>query len=62
MNIDLSDSSLDLMESEQLHAFSVVELFCHSCDKGTPHQIDDEDSELHICVFCRKDEEEKLEY
>ena len=61
MNDEYTDSTEELITSEQLHSFSVVELFCDACDKGTPHQIDDEESDLHICVVCRKDEEEKLE-
>jgi hypothetical protein len=59
---EYDDCTGELIASEQLHSFSVVELFCHSCDRTTAHQIDDGEKDLHICVICRKDEEEKLEF
>ena len=62
MSYEFEDTTKELIESEQLHSFSVVEIFCDSCDKTTAHQIDDEEAELHVCVICRKDEEEKLEF
>ena len=62
MNLEHQDCTSELIKSEQLHSFSVVELYCQSCDRTTAHQIDDEQSDIHICVTCRKDEEEKLEF
>jgi hypothetical protein len=62
MKNEYDDCTGELIASEQLHSFSVVELYCQSCDRTTAHQIDDEEKDLHVCVTCRKDEEEKLEF
>ncbi|MBT3980181.1 MAG: hypothetical protein HOE90_02445 [Bacteriovoracaceae bacterium] len=44
MNSDLNDCYEDLMNSEHLNAFSVIELFCEQCADLTPHHIDESKS------------------
>jgi len=41
VNNDFEDSVYELMNSEHLSAFSVVERFCDECTKLTPHHIDE---------------------
>jgi hypothetical protein len=53
--------SKDLIESECLHTFCIVEIFCESCDKTTPHEISDED-QIQECVPCKRDEEQRLDF
>ena len=62
----------ELVSTEHLSTFSVVDLFCDQCGDLTPHHIDDyekrstlksEDAALvpplstHECVICREEEE-----
>jgi hypothetical protein len=39
---DFYDSKDELVRTENLSTFSVVEIFCAECMKMTPHHLDDE--------------------
>lgn len=70
------EASAELILSEQLNTFSVIEEFCTSCGAMTPHHIDesmnkdgfDDDDEVTTvkpmstleCVYCREEEESRL--
>jgi hypothetical protein len=41
MEYDFDDCLGELISSEQLNSFSVVDQFCESCEKTTPHHIDE---------------------
>lgn len=70
--MDLSESAQDLMQTEQLNIFSIIDQFCEQCGTLTPHHIDEsnlisisssEETQLvppisvHECVICREEEE-----
>ena len=72
METNINDCVEELVSTEHLAAFSVVESFCDQCGDLTPHHIDDsenrsvlnsEDATLvpplskHECVICREEEE-----
>lgn len=77
MQYDYDDCLEDLVSSEQLNSFSVVDRFCESCQRSTAHHIDesivsDDDQldddwisikpmSLHECVICARDEECKID-
>ncbi len=76
MNEELEDCNTDLITSEKLNTFSVVEQFCDICGDLTPHHIDDEKekqkklSEHKVlerpiseseCVYCRESEESNID-
>ncbi|MCF8060607.1 MAG: hypothetical protein K9K67_14995 [Bacteriovoracaceae bacterium] len=65
----------ELVASEQLNSFSVVEHFCEACGDLTPHHIDEPTKQpikkekgpilippmsTHECVFCREEEETQI--
>lgn len=67
MYSDLDESVHDLIESEQLNKFSVIERYCEVCQDLTPHKVDEESNECnnHVsidiyCVVCKKNEDEDL--
>lgn len=41
MSSEFKDTSQDLITSEQLQVFDVIDAFCQICDDITPHHIDD---------------------
>jgi hypothetical protein len=41
MSSDYNDSTDELVESEQLKSFVVVETFCEVCSDLTPHHLDE---------------------
>ncbi len=66
----------DLMSTEFLTAFSVVEYYCDTCDRLTPHHIDESKQQsisssesttfvppmsVHECVVCREEEESMID-
>lgn len=74
MNDDYEDGIEDLIHSEKLNLFSVVESFCVICSDITPHHLEDnssyDDESSHAdaslplsilsCVICRENEESEL--
>ena len=75
MEITTNDCLDELVTTEHLVAFSVVEHYCDQCSDLTPHHIEDTQKELaletdvatlvpplsvHECVICREEEESKL--
>jgi uncharacterized protein YcgI (DUF1989 family) len=76
MHDDQSSCSEELISSEQLNTFSIVEIFCDQCGDLTPHHLDDEKEKtqklssdktmeapisLSACVYCRESEEAEIE-
>ncbi len=76
MPINTNDCADELVSTEHLSTFSVVELFCDQCGDLTPHHIDDyekrstlksADASLvsplsaHECVICREEKEGMLD-
>ena len=76
METNTSDCVDELVSTEHLATFSVVDSFCDQCGDLTPHHIDDyekrstlnsEDAALvaplstHECVICREEEEGMLD-
>lgn len=71
INLDIAD---ELISSEQLQTFCVVEMFCEICEDLTSHHIDDDIKKpfkidnkeqvapisSHQCVVCRENEEKRL--
>jgi len=74
MNEEYDDSLDDLVKTEKLNLFSVVENYCEICSDITPHHIEDESSfddksslsdssmplSILACVHCRENEESSL--
>ena len=58
MNDNLDDSVDELISTEKLNAFSIIEKFCNECTKMTPHHID----EANITLKAETDEEAEAEY
>ena len=76
METDTNDCLDELVSTEHLAAFSIVESFCDQCGDLTPHHIDDSDKQsssnsedatlvppqsTHECVICREEEEGMLD-
>ena len=76
METSTSDCIDELVSTEHLVAFSVVESFCDQCGDLTPHHIDDSEKQstltsenttlvpplsIHECVICREEEESMLD-
>ena len=76
METNTSDCVDELVSTEHLATFSVVDSFCDQCGDLTPHHIDDyekrstlksEDAALvpplstHECIICRGEEEGMLD-
>jgi len=71
----LNDCLDELVSTEHLTAFSVIEYYCDICGDLTPHHIDDSKRKptgdstnttfvppisVHECVLCREEEENKI--
>jgi hypothetical protein len=77
MNEEFNDCNQELITSEKLKSFSVLEKFCQICGDLTPHHIEDQDNSsikrlsenksyeapisIEECVYCRESEEELIE-
>ena len=76
MEANTSDCVDELVNTEHLITFSVVEYFCDQCGDLTPHHIDDSKKQstlnsantilvpplsIHECVICREEEESMLD-
>jgi len=77
MNDGFEDSLEDLVSTEQLNVFNIIEHYCNDCDRFTPHHIEENSQELtesistqkvsvgplsiRECVICRENEEESLD-
>lgn len=77
MNEDYNDCTQELVSTERLKSFCVVEKFCQICGDLTPHHIEDKDESaikklsedksyvapisIEECVYCRESEEELIE-
>lgn len=76
MESHTSDCVDELISTEHLIAFSVVEHFCEACGDLTPHHIDESKKlstlsstdtifvppiSTHECVVCREEEENSLD-
>jgi hypothetical protein len=75
MNNDLSDCMNELVASEKLNIFNVIESFCDVCSDLTPHHIEEAPGPQEMaswlkavapistleCVNCREQEENKLD-
>ena len=51
----IDDTTGELIQSEQLNTFSVVEEFCESCSSMTPHHVDESENKEN---FSEKDDED----
>ena len=58
MNDNLGDTVKELISTEMLNEFSILEKFCNECTKMTPHHID----EANITLEAVTDEEAEAEY
>ncbi len=48
MEYDISDCASDLIDSEHLKIFNVVDKFCDQCGDLTPHHLDEPKKEIEI--------------
>ena len=76
MQATTSDYAEELINTEHLSSFSVVEYFCESCGDLTPHHIEESSQQaslcsanatiippvsLHECVVCREEQESMID-
>lgn len=77
MDNSIDDCFDELVMSEKLNSFSVIEKFCEQCGDMSPHHIEDELSNnfkklasgvsevapmsLIECVYCREEQEQSLD-
>lgn len=76
MSEEFEDCNQELISSENLSSFSVVEKYCDNCGDLTPHHIEDNNKRIKKesiqktyvspiakseCVYCRENEEQEIE-
>jgi hypothetical protein len=76
MEVNTSDCLDELMSTEYLTSFNVVDYFCENCGELTPHHIEEPEQRAslnsskailippvskHECVICREEEENMLD-